>query len=259
MSSPSPGKRRMDTDVVKLIESKHEVTILGGLNEFVVKFYGPQGTPYEGGVWKVRVDLPDKYPFKSPSIESPSLRFHIIREKGRNRKDDPLLSLDLLNTHRISSEVPVTQGIESELLAGFLTQEETGPGPSLLSRKGSALGRGLCLGVGCHGLGLAVRGFMNKIFHPNIDEASGTVYLTNIFESFLPQLLAYPNPIDPLNGDAAAMYLHRPEEYKQKIKEYIQKYATEEALKEQEEGTGDSSSESSMSDFSEDEAQDMEL
>ncbi|ELW48036.1 Ubiquitin-conjugating enzyme E2 H [Tupaia chinensis] len=116
------------------------------------------------------------------------------------------------------------------------------------------------------------KGFMNKIFHPNIDEASGTVCLdvinqtwtalydlTNIFESFLPQLLAYPNPIDPLNGDAAAMYLHRPEEYKQKIKEYIQKYATEEALKEQEEGTGDSSSESSMSDFSEDEAQDMEL
>ncbi|KPP70290.1 ubiquitin-conjugating enzyme E2 H-like [Scleropages formosus] len=158
MSSPSPGKRRMDTDVVKLIESKHEVTILSGLNEFVVKFYGPQGR------------------------------------------------------------------------------------------------------------------FMNKIFHPNIDEASGTVCLdvinqtwtalydlTNIFESFLPQLLAYPNPIDPLNGDAAAMYLHRPEEYKQKIKEYIQKYATEEALKEQEEGAGDSSSESSMSDFSEDEAQDMEL
>ncbi|KAF4800131.1 Ubiquitin-conjugating enzyme E2 H [Turdus rufiventris] len=119
---------------------------------------------------------------------------------------------------------------------------------------------------------LIISGFMNKIFHPNIDEASGTVCLdvinqtwtalydlTNIFESFLPQLLAYPNPIDPLNGDAAAMYLHRPEEYKQKIKEYIQKYATEEALKEQEEGTGDSSSESSMSDFSEDEAQDMEL
>lgn len=43
------------------------------------------------------------------------------------------------------------------------------------------------------------------------------------------------------------------------LSEYIQKYATEEALKEQEEGGGDSSSESSMSDFSEDEAQDMEL
>ena len=41
MSSPSAGKRRMDTDVIKLIESKHEVTILGGLDEFVVKFFCP--------------------------------------------------------------------------------------------------------------------------------------------------------------------------------------------------------------------------
>lgn len=96
MSSPSPGKRRMDTDVIKLypcrslgtdyclvvlwlaksraimalsvhillfffsvsislfldcilirIESKHEVTILGGLNEFIVKFFGPSGSKCE--------------------------------------------------------------------------------------------------------------------------------------------------------------------------------------------------------------------
>lgn len=184
MSSPSAGKRRMDTDVIKLIESKHEVTILGGLNEFCVKFYGPRGTPYEGGIWKVRVHLPDNYPFKSPSI-----------------------------------------------------------------------------------------GFMNKVFHPNIDEVSGTVCLDvinqawtalydllNIFDSFLPQLLTYPNPVDPLNGDAAAMYLHKPEEYKKRVHEYVKKYATEEALREQEErAVSSDSTESSMSDFSEDEAQDMEL
>ena len=41
------------------------------------------------------------------------------------------------------------------------------------------------------------------------------------------------------------------------VTEYIKKYATEEALREQEHNS--SSSESSMSDFSEDEAQDMEL
>ncbi|XP_077863491.1 ubiquitin-conjugating enzyme E2 H-like [Saccoglossus kowalevskii] len=113
-------------------------------------------------------------------------------------------------------------------------------------------------------------GFLNRIYHPNIDEVSGTVCLdvinqawtalydlSNIFESFLPQLLTYPNPIDPLNGDAAAMYLHKPEEYKDKIREYVRKYATEEALKEHDDGS--TSSESSLSDFEEDEAEDMEL
>lgn len=101
-------------------------------------------------------------------------------------------------------------------------------------------------------------GFQNRIYHPNIDEASGTVCLdvinqawtalygtlcyvnsvrtylrpiytiksivamlivdlTNIFESFLPQLLTYPNPADPLNAEAAALYLHKPEDYKRRV------------------------------------------
>lgn len=133
---------------------------------------------------------------------------------------------------------------------------------------------------------------MNKIYHPNIDEVSGTVCLdvinqawtalydlSNIFESFLPQLLTYPNPIDPLNGDAAAMYLHKPEDYKKKVSgefnqclckylivhwtvvvDYVKRFATEEALRETEKNEQSSDDESSMSDFSEDDmAKDMEL
>ena len=88
--------------------------------------------------------------------------------------------------------------------------------------------------------------------------------LSNVFETFLPQLLTYPNPSDPLNGDAAALYLQKPEEFKKKVREYVQRYATEEALRtlERESQTDedmDQDDESSMSEFSEDEADNMEL
>lgn len=40
----------------------------------------------------------------------------------------------------------------------------------------------------------------------------------NVFEVFLPQLLLYPNPTDPLNGEAAALLMREPEAYNQKVK-----------------------------------------
>lgn len=80
-------------------------------------------------------------------------------------------------------------------------------------------------------------GFCNRIFHPNVDEMSGSVCLDvinqtwspmfdllNVFEVFLPQLLLYPNAADPLNGEAAAMLLKEPERYASTIREYVQKY-----------------------------------
>lgn len=109
--------------------------------------------PYENGVWRVHVELPDQFPYKSPSI-----------------------------------------------------------------------------------------GFVNKIFHPNIDEGSGSVCLDvinqtwspmfdciNIFETFLPQLLRYPNPTDPLNGEAAALLMRDPDAYNRKVREYVASYASKNA------------------------------
>ncbi|OJD22856.1 hypothetical protein ACJ73_05791 [Blastomyces percursus] len=112
--------------------------------------------PFEGGLWKIHVELPDQYPYKSPSI-----------------------------------------------------------------------------------------GFVNRIYHPNIDELSGSVCLDvinqtwspmydmiNIFEVFLPQLLRYPNPSDPLNGDAAAVLMRDPKKYEARVREYVAKYASKDAADE---------------------------
>ncbi|CDO54038.1 similar to Saccharomyces cerevisiae YEL012W UBC8 Ubiquitin-conjugating enzyme that negatively regulates gluconeogenesis by mediating the glucose-induced ubiquitination of fructose-1,6-bisphosphatase [Geotrichum candidum] len=74
MSSP---KRRIETDVMKLLMSDFEVTLVNdNMQEFFVKFKGPEETPYTGGIWKIHVELPDQYPYKSPSIGFVNKLYH---------------------------------------------------------------------------------------------------------------------------------------------------------------------------------------
>ncbi|KAG6636760.1 ubiquitin-conjugating enzyme E2-23 kDa-like isoform X1 [Carya illinoinensis] len=143
MSSPS---KRREMDLMKLMMSDYKVEMINdGMQEFYVDFHGPKDSAYQGGVWRIRVDLPDAYPYKSPSV-----------------------------------------------------------------------------------------GFVNKIYHPNVDEMSGSVCLdvinqtwspmfdlVNIFEVFIPQLLLYPNPSDPLNGEAAALMMRDRTAYEQRVKELL--------------------------------------
>ncbi|KMZ87779.1 hypothetical protein PVBG_06379, partial [Plasmodium vivax Brazil I] len=141
---------RKQCDFTKLIMAGYDLELNNGsTQDFDVMFHGPNGTAYEGGIWKVHVTLPDDYPFASPSI-----------------------------------------------------------------------------------------GFINKLLHPNVDEASGSVCLdvinqtwtplyslVNVFEVFLPQLLTYPNPSDPLNSDAASLLMKDKNIYEEKVKGTSQQYA----------------------------------
>ena len=49
--------------------------------------------------------------------------------------------------------------------------------------------------------------------------------LINVFDVFLPQLLMYPNPADPLNPEAGQMLYSAQDKYYDRIQEYIKKYA----------------------------------
>merc|ERR1712096_373294 len=84
MSSPRVGKTRQNKDICKL--SQHYEVTYKTLNEFVVKFEGPKDSPYEGGVWNVRVELPERYPFKSPSIGFMNKIYHPNIDEGLHRK-----------------------------------------------------------------------------------------------------------------------------------------------------------------------------
>lgn len=79
--------------------------------------------------------------------------------------------------------------------------------------------------------------------------------LINIFEVFLPQLLRYPNPADPLNGDAAALLLREPLGYDRKVREYVKRFASADSF----EAAASESQLSSLDDSFGDDATNMDL
>lgn len=139
--------KRRALDVNKLVLSAYTVEVEE--YEVFVQFQAPKESLYHPGMYRIRIELPEEYPLKSPSV-----------------------------------------------------------------------------------------GFVTRIFHPNVDERSGSICLDvlnqtwspmfdllNIVDVFLPQLLLYPNPQDPLNSEAATLLLQRPKLYARRVREFVRLYS----------------------------------
>ena len=60
---------------------------------------------------------------------------------------------------------------------------------------------------------------INQTWSPMFD-------LVNVFSVFLPQLLLYPNPADPLNRQAAQLLMKDPSAYQSRVKEHVKQHAS---------------------------------
>merc|ERR1719316_1361793 len=68
---------RKQGDLAKLMMAGYEVDVNDEkCEDFHVKFRAPKDTLYEGGVFRVRVVLPQQYPYHSPSIAFENRIFH---------------------------------------------------------------------------------------------------------------------------------------------------------------------------------------
>ncbi|KRH94400.1 Ubiquitin-protein ligase [Pseudoloma neurophilia] len=146
--SSQKGFQRLENEIYKLKAKGYLKHATANYDKITLKLRGPEDTPYHNGIFLLNIELPQDYPFKSPSI-----------------------------------------------------------------------------------------GFITKIFHPNVDESSGSIcldvlnqvwsplyVLTTVVETFIPQLLSYPNPSDPLNIVAAKLYLEDRKAFNQRAKEYVERY-----------------------------------
>jgi len=141
--------QRIQQEVMKLTGAGFVLDLATGVaNSIDINFLGLKGTPYEGGLWRVRVTLTEDYPAISPRVV-----------------------------------------------------------------------------------------FMNRIYHPNVDDLSGEATaiirelwspmhdLSIVFQDTFPSLLKYPNVGLAVNNEALDLYRRDSTEYASIVKDYVNKHS----------------------------------
>ena len=98
----------------------------GKLNSLEAKMQGAQGTPYEGGVFKLEIGIPDRYPFEPPQVKFVTKIYHPnIDTAGR-------ICLDILKSQPQGSWKP-SQNIATVLTSIQLLLSEPNPDDGLMA------------------------------------------------------------------------------------------------------------------------------
>ena len=157
--------------------------------------------PFAGGKWKIHVELPDNYPFKSPSIGFVNRIFH--------PNIDEVYGLVAHCAARPTARANVARHgggralSHSQVRVCVLGRDQ----PNLDADVRYVFPPPLSSSARSHALSPR----LGRACAPCAD-------LINVLEVFLPQLLTYPNPADPLNGEAAAMLIRDPQGYQTRVK-----------------------------------------
>ncbi|KAI9120057.1 hypothetical protein K1719_009026 [Acacia pycnantha] len=69
-------RRRKETDITNLLMRDFKVMRDDRLDLFEVVFHGPKTSLYEGGVWRIRVDISPEYPIEPPKLFFVNPIFH---------------------------------------------------------------------------------------------------------------------------------------------------------------------------------------
>lgn len=73
--NPLLSRKRRERDIARLQQKGFVVHRLAE-QDIRVEFHGPIDTLYTGGIWHVKVHLPNEYPYKSPSLGFESKIYH---------------------------------------------------------------------------------------------------------------------------------------------------------------------------------------